>query len=182
MWLSLQQFLVQLLHGVQLLHTHGVFFLKFITILFIFLLLFCLLFAFCRYRFKTCLHFFALFVLLMSSQSKGEEIRLVPSLSHIHCWKATPAIFKRKGTITTTATLKWTKLKLKMCMCILFLAFFVVAVAFSFCCCFINVSVVWKATRCLRSPYSNLNLCLCVFMCVCVCALYAARLTVWTMT
>lgn len=45
---------------------------------------------------------------------------------------------------------------------------FVVAVAFSFCCCFINVSVVWKATRCLRSPYSNLNLCLCVFMCVCV--------------
>lgn len=163
MWLSLQQFLVQLLHGVQLLHTHGVFLLKFITILFIFLLLFCLLFAFCRYRFKTSLHFFALFVLLMSSQSKGKEIRLVPSLSHTHCWKATPAIFKRKGTTTTTtATLKWTKLKLKMCMCILFLAFFVVAVAFSFCCCFINVSVVWKATRCLRSPYSNLNLCLCV--------------------
>lgn len=55
--------------------------------------------------------------------------------------------------------------------------FVVVAVAFSFCCCFINVSVVWKATRCLRSPYSNLNLCLCVFICVCVCVL--CMLPVW---
>lgn len=186
MWLSRQQFSVQLLHGVQLLHTHGIFFLNWNLLLFYSFYFFFLLFAFCRYRSKTCLHFFALLclicqcVLLMSSKSKGKDSS--GAFSFAPFWKTTPAIFKlniktkkqkeKKNNKTNETKAQYVYVYVYFVFGIFVVVFFLSAVASS--------TFLFGKLRCLLPPFEfelalmcvNLSVCVCVYVCHVCCPLF----------